>query len=63
VEENNLSREELLKENSRLNSVLKHYSNKYRELETAVRKLKIARAESEGIYDAEINLYGLLEET
>ncbi len=63
MEEKNLSREELLKENSRLNSVLKYYSDKYLELETAVRKLKIARAEAKGIYDAEINLYGLLEET
>ncbi len=58
-----LTREQLLKENKRLDSMLEEYMGKYRELETAVRRLKIARAEISGILLAETNLYGLLEET
>lgn len=63
MEKENLSREQLIKENTRLHSMLREYMNKYRELETSVRRLRIARSEAKGIYDAETNLYGLLEET
>jgi hypothetical protein len=55
-----LTREQLLKENKRLDSIAEEYMSKYKELETAVRRLKIARAEASGIRDAEVNLYGLL---
>lgn len=55
-----LTREQLLKENKRLDSIAEEYMSKYKELVTAVRRLKIARAEASGIRDAEVNLYGLL---
>lgn len=58
-----MSKEELQKENERLGKLVEYYKSRYVELDNAVRRLRSARAEAEGIYDAETNLYGLLDDT